>query len=64
MILKKEPTQGNINYDEHHKFLKSYGTYLDIEKPSILSNVKYLIQYQLGYMYWRYFMWNFAWSPR
>ena len=58
--FKKRTYQGNINYDEHHKFLKSYGTYLDIEKPSILSNVKYLIQYQLGYMYWRYFMWNFS----
>ena len=58
--FKKRTFQGDIDYDEHHKFLKSYGTYLDIEKPSIISNVKYLIQYQLGYMYWRYFMWNFS----
>ena len=27
---------------------------------TIISNITYLIQYQLGYMYWRYFMWNFA----
>ena len=58
--FKKRTYQGDIDYDEHHKFLKSYGTYLDIEKPSIVSNVKYLVQYQLGYMYWRYFMWNFS----
>ena len=58
--FKKRTYQGDIDYDEHHKFLKTYGTYLDIEKPSIVSNVKYLIQYQLGYMYWRYFMWNFT----
>lgn len=58
--FKKRTFQGDIDYDEHHKFLKTYGTYLDIEKPSIVSNVKYLIQYQLGYMYWRYFMWNFS----
>ena len=58
--FKKRTYQGDIDYDEHHKFLKTYGTYLDIEKPSIVSNVKYLIQYQLGYMYWRYFMWNFS----
>ena len=58
--FKKRTYQGDIDYDEHHKFLKSYGTYLDIEKPPIISNVKYLIQYQLGYMYWRYFMWNFS----
>ena len=58
--FKKRTYQGDIDYNEHHKFLKTYGTYLDIEKPSIVSNVKYLIQYQLGYMYWRYFMWNFS----
>ena len=58
--FKKRTYQGDIDYDEHHKFLKTYGTYLDIEKPSIVSNVKYLFQYQLGYMYWRYFMWNFS----
>ena len=58
--FKKRTYQGDIDYDEHHKFLKTYGTYLDIKKPSIVSNVKYLIQYQLGYMYWRYFMWNFS----
>ena len=58
--FKKRTYQGDIDYDEHHKFLKSYGTYLDIEKPSIVSNIKYLVQYQLGYMYWRYFMWNFS----
>ena len=58
--FKKRTYQGDIDYDEHHKFLKTYGTYLNIEKPSIVSNVKYLIQYQLGYMYWRYFMWNFS----
>jgi len=58
--FKTRTYQGDVDYEEHHKFLKNYGTYLDIEKPSLISNVKYLIQYQLGYMYWRYFMWNFS----
>ena len=58
--FKSRTYQGDVDYEEHHKFLKNYGTYLDIEKPSLISNVKYLIQYQLGYMYWRYFMWNFS----
>ncbi|NQY06468.1 MAG: hypothetical protein HRT68_09880, partial [Flavobacteriaceae bacterium] len=30
------------------------------EKPSFGDNLTYLFQYQLGYMYWRYFMWNFV----
>jgi len=57
---KKRTNQVDEDYEDHHRFLKTYGQYLDIEKPSLISNVKYLIQYQLGYMYWRYFMWNFS----
>jgi hypothetical protein len=29
-------------------------------KPSYAYNIKYFINYQMGWMYWRYFMWNFA----
>jgi hypothetical protein len=30
------------------------------QKPSMASNIRYLIKYQLGHMYFRYFMWNFS----
>lgn len=33
---------------------KSRGT------PNFIDNVKYLFRYQLGWMYWRYFAWNFV----
>ncbi|RED50506.1 glycosyltransferase family 117 protein [Seonamhaeicola aphaedonensis] len=57
----KEVNQGNIDYEGFDKFLKQYGReYFDIEKPSLGDNLRYLFEYQLGYMYWRYFMWNFA----
>ena len=49
-----------IDYEDYHNFLKQYGQFLNIEKPSLLSNLYYLFDYQIGYMYWRYFMWNFA----
>jgi len=52
--------QGNIDSDGYHEFLTQYGGYLDIEKPSFFSNLKYLFQYQIGSMYWRYFLWNFS----
>jgi len=52
--------QGNIDSDGYHEFLTQYGGYLDIEKPSFFSNLKYLFQYQMGSMYWRYFLWNFT----
>ena len=29
-------------------------------KPSFASNLYYFFDYQLGWMYWRYFMWNFV----
>ena len=35
-------------------------TTLEIKKPSLFSNLYYLIDYQIGYMYFRYFMWNFS----
>ncbi|MFB6343891.1 protein O-mannosyl-transferase family [Saccharicrinis sp. FJH62] len=29
-------------------------------KPTFTENLRFLFRYQLGHMYWRYFMWNFA----
>ena len=29
-------------------------------KPTMGANLRYFFDYQLGWMYWRYFMWNFA----
>jgi len=41
-------------------FLKSYGEYLIIEKPTTADNLSFMFEYQFGYMYWRYLMWNFT----
>ena len=29
-------------------------------KPTMMENLRFFMDYQLNYMYWRYFMWNFA----
>ncbi len=29
-------------------------------EPTFLENINFFVSYQLGYMFWRYFMWNFA----
>lgn len=59
--FKNEVAKGNVDYEGYANFLKEYGQgYLDVEKPSLASNIVYLFEYQLGYMYWRYFMWNFT----
>jgi hypothetical protein len=31
-----------------------------IRKPTFIENMRYMFSYQFGYMYFRYFMWNFA----
>ncbi|MDE7374263.1 MAG: DUF2723 domain-containing protein, partial [Odoribacter sp.] len=31
-----------------------------VTRPSFGNNMRYFFNYQLGHMYWRYFMWNFS----
>jgi hypothetical protein len=53
--------KGEVDYEDYDKFLRRYGQqYLVVEKPSFGDNLTYMFQYQFGYMYWRYFMWNFT----
>ena len=33
---------------------------MDMKRPSFIQNLRYFFTYQVNYMYWRYFMWNFA----
>lgn len=58
--FKNDVAKGMIDYEDYDNFLKQYGQYLKIEKPSFISNLVYMLEFQLGYMYWRYFMWNFV----
>ena len=30
------------------------------QKPNFIDNISFMFKHQLGWMYWRYFMWNFA----
>lgn len=58
--FKQNVREGKVDYSDYHSFLKQFGQYLNIEKPSIAQNIGYMFEYQFGYMYWRYFMWNFV----
>ncbi len=49
-----------IDNEGYISFLKSYGEYLIIEKPTTWDNISFMVEYQFGYMYWRYLMWNFT----
>lgn len=58
--FKQAYNQGLVDKDGYDKFLKNFGSYLDIQKPSFFQNLKFMFEFQFGYMYWRYFMWNFT----
>ncbi|MNK11047.1 hypothetical protein D3C87_290830 [compost metagenome] len=58
--FKKAYGTGQADIEDYNKFLKSYGSYLIVDKPSFLDNMQYMVEYQFGYMYWRYLMWNFT----
>ncbi|MEH6703378.1 MAG: DUF2723 domain-containing protein [Galbibacter orientalis] len=58
--FKRDLENGVIDEDEYLNFIKQFNEYLVIEKPSFLQNMHYLFEFQMGYMYWRYFMWNFT----
>lgn len=51
---------GEIGLEGLDQFLNQNGRYLDIEKPTLGENIKFMFEYQFGYMYWRYLMWNFV----
>ena len=36
------------------------GENIMVKMPSQLENIKFFLSYQCNFMYWRYFMWNFA----
>ena len=36
------------------------GEHVNVKVPSQLENLRFFLSYQCNFMYWRYFMWNFA----
>ena len=44
----------------HVKFYKSYMDGGKSRKPTFGENLAFFFDYQMNWMYWRYFMWNFA----
>jgi len=52
--------QKKIDNEDYISFLKKYGDYITVEKPSTWDNFSFMIEYQFGYMYGRYLLWNFV----
>ncbi len=58
--LRKQYADGAIDAEGYIKFLNDASEYIEVRPPTFWQNVEYLFHFQLGYMYWRYFMWNFV----
>lgn len=62
------PRMWDASNDQHHADYyaafagiqkdEKTGKYLD--KPTMGDNISFFVKYQTNWMYWRYFMWNFA----
>ena len=48
------------NDQGHATFYKEYLNLADGEKPNFINNITFFVNYQVNWMYLRYFMWNFA----
>ena len=53
---------GVDTHDVTFSFVRDNERYDDIpgEMPSQWDNIRFFLSYQVNFMYWRYFMWNFA----
>ena len=58
--FRKAYASGELDEKDYDKFLKGYGEYLIVDKPTFVNNMKFMVQYQFGYMYLRYLLWNFV----
>ena len=52
--------QKKVDNEDYVSFLKKYSDYLIVEKPSTWENISFMFEYQFGYMYGRYLLWNFV----
>ncbi len=58
--FREANAKGLVDSEDYNSFLQDFSPFLDIEKPSFWQNISFMFEYQFGYMYWRYFMWNFS----
>ena len=58
--LRQGLASGEIDEQQYIGFLNRFGDYLKVQPPGLGQNLDYMVRFQFGYMYWRYFMWNFV----
>lgn len=55
------PVRGEVlDYGRKHVYTDHYGETRSVVEPTFGENLYFFFNYQLSYMYWRYFLWNFV----
>lgn len=54
------PRIWDYNSPSHEQFYREYLGLSDGETPTARDNFSFFFRYQMNWMWWRYFMWNFA----
>lgn len=49
-----------VNFEGKTVSYDQCGEIIQLQIPTQLENIRFFLSYQLNFMYWRYFMWNFA----
>lgn len=61
LFPRMHSNSNNPSFRNHIMGYERWGGVTDQNSPpTFLQNMKFLINYQINYMYWRYFMWNFS----
>ncbi len=55
LLPRMYSTQAN-----HPQLYRQMENLAEGQKPSMADNLGFMFKYQIGHMYWRYFMWNFV----
>jgi hypothetical protein len=62
-VWDNDNQQGHVDFYADWLSLRDYdqnGRPTGYQPPSYAKNMEWFFTYQMGFMYWRYFMWNFA----
>lgn len=60
MFFEINSLEQRVKADPSNQELKQQLEAAKVKKPTFRNNMTFLFKYQLGWMYWRYFMWNFV----
>ncbi len=56
--LQQKKNSGDISIDDYQAAKQS--GLINVKKPTLGQNLNFMMTYQMGYMFVRYFLWNFA----